>query len=338
VHGHTPFLTRVWRRRGAQANGTGEVYFNPAACSAADVAHAEFLGSFLARALLDGAVRPRAAALRHGVTLGGVRLCDAFYKALLGAPLTLADVADVDAGAAAALRALLRADRAAPLPHVGAFVHAACAAGRVVALLPLKPGGASIAVTHANVSEYVQLKAHAILHASVARTLGAALAAFHALVPPSALRASGLGARQLRRALCGEGGEGFDVTALRRRTRYGAPYSDAHPVIGWLWDVLAREGPACQAAFLLFVTGSACAPAGGFGAPRGGGGDDDGDDGDAPPPLEVVCAPGAPRAPPRLPTAHTCSATLELPPYGSRAQLREKLLRALTDGAGFGFA
>ena len=43
--------------------------------------------------------------------------------------------------------------------------------------------------------------------------------------------------------------------------------------------------------------------------------------------------------PSRLPSAHTCFNQLDLPEYGSKEQLRERLLMAIHEGAtGFGFA
>jgi hypothetical protein len=303
-------------------NENGEFYFNPAATSPSDLAHCAFLGAFLGRALLDGSAPSRVARLRH-ITLGGVRLCDAFYKALLGAPLTLADVADVSRHAHASLRYIATHD-VTPELCLGAFEHAVFAPGATTPslVLPLRPGGRAIPVTNANKREFVLLKGQSILYASVARQLDAACAGFHALVPPAALRASGLSARQLRRLICGDG-DGFDVRQLAAAASYTRPYSAAHAVVTWLWEVLLEEGPSAQSNFLEFCTGASAAPPGGWTALRGA------------PPLVISRAvlrsdgDGGGGGVPRLPTAHTCSNTLELPPYESKAQLREKLLLAL---------
>jgi hypothetical protein len=301
-------------------NDAREFYFNPAASSPSDIAHCAFLGAFLARALLDGSAPSRLARLRH-VTLGGVRLCDAFYAVLLGQPLTLADVASVSRHAHASLRYIATHD-ITPELCLGCFEHAIYAPGATSPslVLPLRPGGRAIPVTNANKREFVLLKAQSILYASVARQLDAACAGFHALVPPAALRASGITPRQLRRLLCGEG-DGFDVRQLAAAAAYTRPYSAAHTIVTWLWEVLAEEGPAVQSDFLEFCTGASAAPPGGFAALRG-------DE----PPLVVARAPlrdGDDASVARLPTAHTCSNTLDLPPYESKAQLREKLLLAL---------
>ena len=337
-------LTREWYSCTARAlmelpvicptdNDAREYYFNPARCSASDLAACSFLGAFLGRALLDGSVRSRAARLRH-VTLAGVRLCDTFYKVLLGLPLTLADVAHVSAAEYRSLRAI-HDGQVTPDMCLGTFEHAIYAPGAPpgappVAVLPLRPGGSHLPVTNANKAEFVLLKGQSIVMGSVARQLDAACAGFYSLVPPSALRASKLTPRQLRRLLCG-GGDGFDVAQLRQLTVYRAPYSEAHPVVTWLWEVLEEAGRGLQSDFLEFATGASEPPAGGFSAIRGA-------------PLTVAPAPlrsedGAPGdAPPRLPTARTCAYLFELPPYESKTTLRDKLREALAQKNTFGFA
>lgn len=339
-------LTREWYSVVARAlmelpvicptdNEAREYYFNPARCSPSDLAQCEFLGAFLGRALLDGSVRERVRRLRH-VTLSGVRLCDAFYAVLLGRTLTLADVAHVSAAEYRALRAILDAD-VTPDLCLGTFEHRVFAPGAPpgaspLAVLPLRPGGSSLPITNANKAEFVLLKAQSVVMTSVARQLDAACAGFYSIVPASALRASKLTPRQLRRLLCGAGC-GFNVAELRQMTRYDAPYSAEHPVVAWLWELLAEAGHALQSDFLEFTTGAAEPPAAGFAAMRGSGNA---------PPLTVRAAPlrsdgAAEDAPPRLPTARTCSNTFELPPYDTKATLRDKLREALAQKNTFGF-
>lgn len=64
--------SRVLRR--TENETAYEYYLNPLAQAEEDAAQAEFIGGFLAKALLETAVRERA--VRHGlVTLGSLRLC-----------------------------------------------------------------------------------------------------------------------------------------------------------------------------------------------------------------------------------------------------------------------
>ena len=90
---------------------------------------------------------------------------------------------------------------------------------------------------------------------------------------------------------------------------------------GWWWEVLEHDLDLEQQAKLLaYACGSSRLPAGGFGALR---------------PKFNVTVSAEPTE--NLPSAHTCANQLQLPPYSSREQLRERLLKALELDAGFGF-
>lgn len=100
-------------------------------------------------------------------------------------------------------------------------------------------------------------------------------------------------------------------------------YHEEHPVILTLWETLRGFTPEQQRQFLKFVTSCSRAPLLGFAylEPR-------------------VCVqmsggmlqPGATQ---RLPTAATCMNLLKLPPYRTVKEMREKLLYAVSAGAGF---
>jgi hypothetical protein len=81
----TPILRRTAKE------SAHEVYINPRARCAADLALCEFMGAFMGKALLEGSVDARVA--RHGViALGGFRMCDVFFKVLLGEGIVLKDL------------------------------------------------------------------------------------------------------------------------------------------------------------------------------------------------------------------------------------------------------
>jgi ubiquitin-protein ligase E3 C len=100
-------------------------------------------------------------------------------------------------------------------------------------------------------------------------------------------------------------------------------YHEEHPVIITLWETLHGFTSQEQRQFLKFVTSCSRAPLLGFAylEPR-------------------VCVqmsggmlqPGATQ---RLPTAATCMNLLKLPPYRTVKEMREKLLYAISAGAGF---
>ncbi|KAG6553003.1 hypothetical protein Mapa_005340 [Marchantia paleacea] len=118
--------------------------------------------------------------------------------------------------------------------------------------------------------------------------------------------------------------EGMDVNDLRSNVHYAGGYSETHPVIEMFWDVVKTLDMDLQQKFLKFVTGCSRGPLLGFKylEPR-------------------FCIQ---RAAPedaseetldRLPTSATCMNLLKLPPYRSKETIQEKLLYAITAGAGF---
>jgi ubiquitin-protein ligase E3 C len=100
-------------------------------------------------------------------------------------------------------------------------------------------------------------------------------------------------------------------------------YHEEHPVIIVLWETLRGFTPQQQRQFLKFVTSCSRAPLLGFAylEPR----------------MCVQMSGGMlqPGATERLPTAATCMNLLKLPPYRTVKQMREKLLYAISAGAGF---
>jgi ubiquitin-protein ligase E3 C len=116
---------------------------------------------------------------------------------------------------------------------------------------------------------------------------------------------------------------GIDLADLAAAAEYAGGYHPDHPVIHTLWAALASFTPPEQRAFLKFVTSVSRAPLLGFRylEPR----------------MSIQMAGGMlePAATDRLPTASTCVNLLKLPPYRTVDQMREKLLYAITAGAGF---
>jgi ubiquitin-protein ligase E3 C len=116
----------------------------------------------------------------------------------------------------------------------------------------------------------------------------------------------------------------MDVDDLRSNVQYSGGYSDDHPVIEMLWEVIKEFNLEQQNKFLKFVTGCSRGPLLGFRYLE--------------PPFCVRSA--APEDAPgealdRLPTAATCMNLLNLPPYRSKKVLRTKLLYAISVDAGF---
>jgi E3 ubiquitin-protein ligase HUWE1 len=106
----------------------------------------------------------------------------------------------------------------------------------------------------------------------------------------------------------------IDIDDLRANSQFIRPYSNAHPVVGRLFEVLKEFDEEQITKFLMFLTGSSQVPFGGFrtfvemGKP-------------------ITVAPGGEGR--RLPQAHTCVNQLDLPGYESKRAMKEKLLLAI---------
>ncbi len=146
------------------------------------------------------------------------------------------------------------------------------------------------------------------------------LRGFRDLIPSTWLRM--FGAEELQILLTGDD-RAVDMEDLRAHTRYSGGYHPSQPIVQWLWAALRSFTPDQQAAFLMFVTSCSRQPLLGFQHLN--------------PPLCVQRIPlqddrGEGE---RLPSAATCMNLLKLPAYTSPESLREKLLYAITAGAGF---
>eukprot|EP00897_Mesotaenium_endlicherianum_P001503 jgi/Mesen1/1380/ME000013S00873 len=118
--------------------------------------------------------------------------------------------------------------------------------------------------------------------------------------------------------------EGMELSDLQQHATYSGGYHQDHPSIRLLWEVLQGFNSDMLHKFLKFVTGCSRGPLLGFRY------------------LEPhFCihraAPEAADAESldRLPTSATCMNLLKLPPYKSKETLEEKLMYAITAGAGF---
>jgi len=188
----------------------------------------------------------------------------------------------------------------------------------------LKPGGAAIPVTAANVTEYVHRVADHRLNKQMAGPVNAFLRGFFDLVRPGWVAC--FNEWELQSLISGSdlGEGGLDLSDMRRHTGYAGGYHDeGHPVIELFWRVLASFTPPQQRAFLRFTTGCSRPPLLGFAhlEPR----------------LCIAMAGGVleDAGTERLPTSSACINTLKLPPYGDERRMRDKLLYSITSKAGF---
>uniref|UniRef100_A0A4W3GF17 HECT-type E3 ubiquitin transferase n=1 Tax=Callorhinchus milii TaxID=7868 RepID=A0A4W3GF17_CALMI len=125
---------------------------------------------------------------------------------------------------------------------------------------------------------------------------------------------------ELELLMCGLGD--VDVNDWRQNTKYKNGYEINHPVIQWFWKAVLLMDSEKRIRFLQFVTGTSRVPMNGFAELYGSNG----------PQLFTIEQWGTPE---KLPRAHTCFNRLDLPPYESFEELRDKLHVAIENAEGF---
>ncbi len=104
----------------------------------------------------------------------------------------------------------------------------------------------------------------------------------------------------------------------RRNTfDHNSGYDAKHAVVRGFWETVHEMDLESQRKLLLFVTGSYKAPIGGLGK------------------LSLLIQRAGPDSN-SLPTSSTCFNTLLLPEYSSKAKLKERLMKAISECQGFG--
>ncbi|XP_060028318.1 E3 ubiquitin-protein ligase NEDD4-like [Erinaceus europaeus] len=125
---------------------------------------------------------------------------------------------------------------------------------------------------------------------------------------------------ELELLMCGLGD--VDVNDWRQHSIYKNGYCPNHPVIQWFWKAVLLMDAEKRIRLLQFVTGTSRVPMNGFAELYGSNG----------PQLFTIEQWGSPE---KLPRAHTCFNRLDLPPYETFEDLREKLLMAVENAQGF---
>lgn len=176
----------------------------------------------------------------------------------------------------------------------------------------LIPGGASVAVTKANVRDYVRAYLNWLYLDSVKPQYDAFDRGFRAVVGGPALEL--FRAEELAAAIVGN--EELDFEALEKAAQYEAPYTKDHPVVRTFWSVVHSLSADDKKKFLHFSTGTDRAPLRGLGSI----------------PFIVTREPDSER----LITSHTCFNHVVVPEYPTREKLETKLKMAIEQSEGFG--
>ncbi|XP_045771968.1 E3 ubiquitin-protein ligase SMURF1 [Maniola jurtina] len=257
-------------------------------------------------------------ALFHGHQLDAAFTAP-FYKQLLGRPITLRDIRDVDPELHRSLSWMLDNSIAGVIDTT---FSVECSSFGAVRSVELRPGGTNETVTDTNKRDYVRLYvAHRFTRGAERQWL-ALQRGLADIIPPQLLRP--LSPRDLQPLLAGRAD--LDPADWRRHTRLKHVNPDA-PIVGWFWEIVEEFDAEMRARLLQFVTGSRRVPLAGFRALQG-------STGAAAPRLFTLHL-VADASPDSLPKAHTCFNRLDLPPYPSKERLHDKLKQAVLETAGF---
>ncbi|NXM39833.1 WWP2 ligase, partial [Gymnorhina tibicen] len=182
----------------------------------------------------------------------------------------------------------------------------------------LKEGGESIRVTEENKEEYIMLLTDWRFTRGVEEQTKAFLDGFNEVVPLEWLRY--FDEKELELMLCGM--QEIDMNDWQKNTIY-RHYTKNSKQIQWFWQVVKEMDNEKRIRLLQFVTGTCRLPVGGFAELIGSNGP------------QKFCIDKVGKET-WLPRSHTCFNRLDLPPYKSYDQLKEKLLYAIEETEGFG--
>uniref|UniRef100_A0AAR2KLR7 HECT-type E3 ubiquitin transferase n=1 Tax=Pygocentrus nattereri TaxID=42514 RepID=A0AAR2KLR7_PYGNA len=263
----------------------------------------KFIGRFIAMALFHGKF------IDTGFSLP-------FYKRILNKPLALKDLESIDPEYYNSLIWIKENN----LEECGLEMYFSVDKEILgeVTTHELKPDGGNILVTEENKEEYIRLVAEWRLSRRVEEQTQAFFEGFNEVLPQQYLQY--LDAKELEVMLCGM--QEIDLADWQRNTIY-RHYARSSKQIIWFWQFVKEMDNEKRMRLLQFVTGTCRLPVGGFADLMGSNG----------PQKFCIEKVGKENW---LPRSHTCFNRLDLPPYKSYEQLKEKLTLAIEETEGFG--
>ncbi|XDV48168.1 hypothetical protein PO909_017632 [Leuciscus waleckii] len=182
----------------------------------------------------------------------------------------------------------------------------------------LKADGANVLVTEESKEEYIGLMAEWRFSRGVENQTKAFLDGFNEVVPLQWLQY--FDEKELEVMLCGM--QEVDLQDWQRNTVYRHYTRNSKQII-WFWQLVKEVDNEVRLRLMQFVTGTCRLPLGGFAELMGSNGP------------QKFCIEKVGKET-WLPRSHTCFNRLDLPPYKSFEQLKEKLLFAIEETEGFG--
>ncbi|XP_061795756.1 itchy E3 ubiquitin protein ligase a [Nerophis lumbriciformis] len=263
----------------------------------------KFIGRFIAMALFHGKF------IDTGFSLP-------FYKRILNKPLALKDLESVDPEFYNSL--IWIKDNNIEECGLEMFFSVDKEILGEVTTHELKPDGGNIQVTEENKEEYIRLVAEWRLSRGVEEQTQAFFEGFNEVLPQQYLQY--FDAKELEVMLCGM--QEIDLVDWQRNAIY-RHYTRSSKQILWFWQFVKEMDNEKRMRLLQFVTGTCRLPVGGFADLMGSNG----------PQKFCIEKVGKENW---LPRSHTCFNRLDLPPYKSYEQLKEKLMFAIEETEGFG--
>uniref|UniRef100_A0A674P227 HECT-type E3 ubiquitin transferase n=1 Tax=Takifugu rubripes TaxID=31033 RepID=A0A674P227_TAKRU len=263
----------------------------------------KFIGRFIAMALFHGKF------IDTGFSLP-------FYKRILNKPLALKDLESIDPEFYNSLMWIK--DNNIEECDLEMFFSVDKDILGEITTHELKPGGGDIQVTEENKEEYIKLVAEWRLSRGVEEQTQAFFEGFNEVLPQQYLQY--FDAKELEVMLCGM--QEIDLTDWQRNTIY-RHYARNSKQIMWFWQFIKEMDNEKRMRLLQFVSGTCRLPVGGFADLMGSNG----------PQKFCIEKVGKENW---LPRSHTCFNRLDLPPYKSYEQLKEKLMFAIEETEGFG--
>ncbi|KAG7478362.1 hypothetical protein MATL_G00079690 [Megalops atlanticus] len=263
----------------------------------------KFIGRFIAMALFHGKF------IDTGFSLP-------FYKRILNKPLALKDLESIDPEFYNSLIWIKENN----IEECGLEMYFSVDKEILgeVTTHELKPDGSNIVVTEENKEEYIRLVAEWRLSRGVEEQTQAFFEGFNEVLPQQYLQY--FDAKELEVMLCGM--QEIDLADWQRNTIY-RHYARSSKQILWFWQLIKEMDNEKRMRLLQFVTGTCRLPVGGFTDLMGSNG----------PQKFCIEKVGKENW---LPRSHTCFNRLDLPPYRSYEQLKEKLMFAIEETEGFG--
>jgi len=271
-------------------------------CNEEHLRYFQFCGRLLGKALFD-----------RQIVAG--RLVVPLYKHILGWPLLMSDLEQLDADVYQNLLKLGDMDDVSCLDLDFTVTENAMGGIREE---DLKPGGADCLVTNENLGEYLELQCQYRILDRVREQVKHILIGFYEVVEEPLL--SVFDFQELEMLLCGL--PEIDVSDWIANSEYTGEYErrgSSHKVVKWFWEVVGDDFSLEQKARLLqFTTGTSGVPATGFATLQGNDGN-----------IRKFTVNSISKSASIFPRAHTCFNRIDLPLYDSKKELKKFLTMAI---------